>query len=598
MPYSPTTWVDEPATTSPINATNLNKIEQGLVAASAPAPWTYAVVTDGSTVTAYDSTGAQVASGSDLGAIFNAHVASRQLWVFGPGDFPVTTTLSIPDETYIGIVLQGSGGLINMNIQNVTQTQGVTRFLYTPSTGNVLSVTKAQGVDVRDIHFHASHTSWTGVVLDFHGDYTTAPHKVTRHCGIDNCTIQARKGDTGGPLLNLSTVVDFTANKCLFHGGRIHVRGVTDATGFTASEVADEVSFYNCRFQFNQNGTYPIISNVLKNWAFNACVFETGNQSSFGVPILIQDSGVPGGNVSFNDCFGSDWTTADSVNQAMFTYNGTAFAIRNFYLYLPSGQSLVKTNGNCSGIYVSGLYFPNAPTAPTLVTVASGNTDDVVVQANQAIPSGGTWVSGLMHSPPILGRAPYKALSADTTLTHQDHNMVFGVSASGAARTITLPAASCAGFTVTVKKTDSSANAVTVSRAGSATIDGATTKVLASQYDSVRLVSDGTNWNIVSSSDVTASGLLVETTLGTNYTVAASDAGKRLVATASITLTVPAVGTLGDGFECEVVNDSGSTVTINGPGATDSVMDDGDVATLLEANGAQRVVRGASVILS
>ncbi len=455
----------------------------------------YTALTDGTTVTVIDQAGS-VASGTDLGALFNARVASRQEWRFGPGDFPVTTTLSIPDETYIGISLVGSGGLMNMNIQNINQTAGVTRFVFTPSSGTVLQVLKANGVYIRDIHFHATSATWTGTILDFHGDYTTSPHKTTRHCGIERCTLQAQKGDTLGPLLNVSTVVDFTATKCLFHGGRIHVRGVTDATGFAASEVSDEVSFYNCRFQYNQNATYPIISNVLKNWAFQACVFESGASGGFGVPILIQDTGVPGGNVSFNDCFGSDWTTADNVNQAMFTYNGTAFAIRNFYIYLPTGQSLVKTNNTTSGIYISGLYFPNTPATPTLVTVGSGAATDIVIEANQLIPSGGTYLSGVTTQPPLINRTPYKALSADTTLTHQDHNMRFGVSASGAARTITLPAVTCVGFTVSIKKTDSSGNAVTVARAGSALIDGATSVSLATQYKSVSLVSDGTNWQI------------------------------------------------------------------------------------------------------
>lgn len=34
MPYTPTTWEDEPAVTTPVNAANLNKIEQGVVDAT------------------------------------------------------------------------------------------------------------------------------------------------------------------------------------------------------------------------------------------------------------------------------------------------------------------------------------------------------------------------------------------------------------------------------------------------------------------------------------------------------------------------------------------------------------------------------------
>ncbi len=83
-----------------------------------------------------------------------------------------------------------------------------------------------------------------------------------------------------------------------------------------------------------------------------------------------------------------------------------------------------------------------------------------------------------------------------------------------------------------------------------------------------------------------------------NLLLTATDSGKRLIATAAITLTVPAVGTLGAGFECEVVNDSGGTVTVNGPGATNVSLDDGDVACILEVNAKQRVVKGPSTVIS
>src|ERR1700675_3278102 len=63
-------------------------------------------------------------------------------------------------------------------------------------------------------------------------------------------------------------------------------------------------------------------------------------------------------------------------------------------------------------------------------------------------------------------------------------------------------------------------------------------------------------------------GIIPETTQGANYTLVATDSGHRIVATATITITAPTVGTLGNGFECEVVNASGGSVTIAGPGAT------------------------------
>lgn len=93
-------------------------------------------------------------------------------------------------------------------------------------------------------------------------------------------------------------------------------------------------------------------------------------------------------------------------------------------------------------------------------------------------------------------------------------------------------------------------------------------------------------------------GIIPETATGSGFTLAAADSGKRFVATAAITIVLPAVGTLGNGFECVIVNDSGGTVTLNGPGSTNISMADGDVASVLETNSKQRVVKGLSIVVS
>lgn len=93
-------------------------------------------------------------------------------------------------------------------------------------------------------------------------------------------------------------------------------------------------------------------------------------------------------------------------------------------------------------------------------------------------------------------------------------------------------------------------------------------------------------------------GPLSEATKSAIYTLATTDNGTRIVVTAAVTITVPAVGTLGNGFECEIVNDSGGTVTIDGPGGTNVSMSDGDVGCIIEFNGKQRVVSGTSTLIS
>lgn len=95
----------------------------------------------------------------------------------------------------------------------------------------------------------------------------------------------------------------------------------------------------------------------------------------------------------------------------------------------------------------------------------------------------------------------YRAVSSAYTLTTgNDHTL--DCNAAGSAFAVTLPAANSvpAGWTYVVKKTDSSANAVTLTAAGTDKIDGAATSALSAQYKFVRVVCDGAgNWRVTGS---------------------------------------------------------------------------------------------------
>ncbi len=72
------------------------------------------------------------------------------------------------------------------------------------------------------------------------------------------------------------------------------------------------------------------------------------------------------------------------------------------------------------------------------------------------------------------------------------------VSASAAPVTVTLPfAAAQKGRTFTIKKTDATANAVTIDGSGAETIDGAATTTLTAQWQAKTLRSDGTAWYLI-----------------------------------------------------------------------------------------------------
>lgn len=84
----------------------------------------------------------------------------------------------------------------------------------------------------------------------------------------------------------------------------------------------------------------------------------------------------------------------------------------------------------------------------------------------------------------------YQALSSDQVIL---------CSTAGGNWTLTLPAAaSNTGQVLTIKKTTSDTNLLTVDGNASETIDGATTYVLAVQYESITIVCDGSNWYVLS----------------------------------------------------------------------------------------------------
>lgn len=117
---------------------------------------------------------------------------------------------------------------------------------------------------------------------------------------------------------------------------------------------------------------------------------------------------------------------------------------------------------------------------------------------------------------PIIQSAVSTVTNADATVTTTDGFLIYAFSTGNTARTLTLAAASAnAGRRLLVKKTDSGTGTVTVTRAGSDTIDGATTFVLTSQYDFVEIVCvSSTAWSVAHGSfaTTTQSGIVSTTT--------------------------------------------------------------------------------------
>lgn len=174
---------------------------------------------------------------------------------------------------------------------------------------------------------------------------------------------------------------------------------------------------------------------------------------------------------------GTGLSMADSSNMIFGTSTGTEIGTATGQLLAFHGSSPTaqQTAGTDLGVVLSNKGLRAAGTAYAITT------------------SGATALSGTV----VLGdhgfRSPVGLKTTTTTLT-SGNGMNNSCDATSGAFTITLPAASASnGQTFWFKKIDSSANAITITRAGSDTIDGATTYVLSTQYQWVQLINDGTS---------------------------------------------------------------------------------------------------------
>lgn len=146
-----------------------------------------------------------------------------------------------------------------------------------------------------------------------------------------------------------------------------------------------------------------------------------------------------------------------------------------------------KTDSSANAVTIDGSGSQTIDGALTLVLAAQW---DVVVLGSD----GANWF--VLANFSKVRMVPI--VSKTTTYTATLNDEVILADTSGGAWTLSLPAAAAAtGKVYTVKKTSSDANLVTIDPSGSETIDGSTTKTLLTQYSSISIISNGTNWSML-----------------------------------------------------------------------------------------------------
>lgn len=113
--------------------------------------------------------------------------------------------------------------------------------------------------------------------------------------------------------------------------------------------------------------------------------------------------------------------------------------------------------------------------------------------------SGTYFLDDRLNWSPMNGDVSFRSVTTSDTVNGGDH--VIFADATGGNVTLTLPAAANGNQVLWIKKTDASANLVIIDGSGSETIDGAATLTLPLRYNCVGIISDGTNWGILSAYD-------------------------------------------------------------------------------------------------
>lgn len=216
------------------------------------------------------------------------------------------------------------------------------------------------------------------------------------------------------------------------------------------------------------NGTTSDASQVNQNFT------DIINGLSDGTKDISVNAVTAAGNLS-----ASGNTTLGNASSDTITFTGSQASHLN-----PSAHNTYDF-GTVTTLGYRAFYFASSSATKTAKVLGPAISSDIIL----TLPA---YTGTLRNIPSVIASqtATYAILASDEFIP---------VSASGGAFTVTLPTAvGATGKVYTIKRTDQTlANLVTIATTSSQTIDGVTTTNLATQYESVEIVSDGSNWHIL-----------------------------------------------------------------------------------------------------
>jgi hypothetical protein len=234
--------------------------------------------------------------------------------------------------------------------------------------------------------------------------------------------------------------------------------------------------------------------------------------------------GTGGGNASVNLTAGETITAGQAVYVSNGPGNDSGRTLGQVYLLDATNDNRIEffgiasnsaTSGNTiriqtiggisglSGLTVGKPIYASVSSAGAIQVTAPQAANEWIIplgiatSANTAVINGAGSATAVKITSSVIEGLYANVLSVSASTVVTNAPSVVLVNASSGPITITVQNATTNnGKVYNIKKTDSTLNAVTIATGGG-NIDGTATKTLAFQYDSLMLVSDGTNYYLI-----------------------------------------------------------------------------------------------------
>lgn len=328
----------------------------------------------------------------------------------------------------------------------------------------------------------------------------------------------------------------------------------TTSTAYGVRDMVRDASNYNvyrCNAAHTSTGTTPISTNAdSAKWDLIIDAAAAGASAQLSEDWASKTNGI----VDSTDYSSKAWSIGGTgvtntssrgaakewATKTGGTVDGTEYSAK--YYSQAAGTSATNASNSASNASTSATNASNsASAASTSATNASNSATSASTSATNAsnsATSASTSATNAANSAALAAAYVASGLyssvidkSANYTVVLGDAGALIRVTTTSGAIAITLPAISTVpdGFKLAVVKWTGDSNAVTVSRSGSDTINGATSVSIGTQYSSTTFVADleSAQW-FASSSGVGATNVNVQAFSGNGSTVAftmSSDAG-------------------------------------------------------------------------